>query len=36
MAIEIIVPRLGWSMDEGIFSQWLVQDGDMVHEGDAL
>jgi len=36
MAIEIVVPRLGWSMDEGTFSQWLKQDGDIVDEGDAL
>ena len=26
MAIEIIVPRLGWSMDEGTFSEWLVKE----------
>jgi pyruvate dehydrogenase E2 component (dihydrolipoamide acetyltransferase) len=36
MAIEITIPRLGWSMDEGTFSQWLKQDGDDVQEGDAL
>ena len=36
MAIDIIVPRLGWSMDEGIFGQWLKQEGDLVNEGDAL
>ena len=23
MPIEITVPRLGWSMEEGIFSAWL-------------
>jgi len=36
MAIEITVPRLGWSMDEGTFGQWLKQDRDLVREGDAL
>lgn len=36
MAIEITVPRLGWSMDEGTFGQWLKQDGEFVREGDAL
>lgn len=36
MAIEITVPRLGWSMEEGVFSQWLKRDGDAVREGDAL
>ena len=36
MAIEIVVPRLGWSMDEGTFSEWLKQDGDWVDAGDML
>ena len=36
MAIEIVVPRLGWSMDEGVFGQWLKQEGEMVQEGDSL
>jgi len=36
MAIEITIPRLGWSMEEGVFSQWLKRDGDTVREGDAL
>ena len=27
MAIEIKIPRLGWSMDEGIFAGWLKHDG---------
>ena len=36
MAIEIVVPRLGWSMDEGTFSEWLVKEGDFVHKGDML
>ena len=36
MPIEIIVPRLGWSMDEGTFSRWLKQDGELVREGDEL
>ena len=36
MAIEILVPRLGWSMDEGIFSKWLKEEGELVQEGDAL
>ncbi len=36
MAIEILVPRLGWSMDEGTFSKWLKQEGELVQEGDAL
>ena len=36
MAVEIIVPRLGWSMDEGVFSEWLKEDGQAVQEGDLL
>jgi pyruvate dehydrogenase E2 component (dihydrolipoamide acetyltransferase) len=34
--IEITVPRLGWSMEEGTFSEWLKQDGDWVDQGDML
>ena len=36
MAIEIIVPRLGWSMEEGTFSGWLKEDGERIQPGDAL
>ncbi|MBU4366190.1 MAG: E3 binding domain-containing protein [Kiritimatiellae bacterium] len=36
MAIEIIVPKLGWSMDEGTFVEWLKKDGDEVKPGDLL
>lgn len=36
MAIEIVVPRLGWSMDEGTLTQWLKRDGDYVRKGDML
>ena len=36
MAIEIIVPRLGWSMEEGAFVAWLKKDGEFVRAGDAL
>jgi pyruvate dehydrogenase E2 component (dihydrolipoamide acetyltransferase) len=36
MAIEITIPRLGWSMDEGIFVGWLKQDGESVRAGDPL
>lgn len=36
MAIEIIVPKLGWSMDEGTFIEWLKKDGDAVKPGDLL
>ena len=36
MAIEIVVPRLGWSMDEGTFVEWLKQDGENVEAGEML
>jgi pyruvate dehydrogenase E2 component (dihydrolipoamide acetyltransferase) len=36
MPIEIIVPRLGWSMEEGAFVAWLKKDGEFVHSGEAL
>ena len=36
MPIEIIVPRLGWSMEEGAFVAWLKKDGESVKAGDPL
>ncbi len=36
MAIEITVPRLGWSMEEAIFSSWLKAHGEMIRAGDLL
>jgi len=36
MPIKITVPRLGWSMEEGTFSEWLKRDGDRVVAGDLL
>ena len=36
MAQEIIIPRLGWSMEEGTFVAWLKIEGDFVKRGDAL
>ena len=36
MTIRITVPRLGWSMEEGTFSEWLKHDGDSVAAGDLL
>lgn len=36
MAIEITVPRLGWSMEEAIFSSWLKTHGEMIRSGDLL
>src|ERR1700685_2776261 len=36
MAIEIKVPRLGWSMEEGTFIEWLKHDGQPVRAGEPL
>lgn len=36
MAIEITVPRLGWSSEEGVFSGWLKQAGERVVSGEPL
>jgi len=36
MPIDIVVPRLGWSMEEGAFVAWLQADGAFVRAGDPL
>lgn len=36
MSIEITVPRLGWSMEEGTFLEWLVAEGATVRKGQPL
>jgi pyruvate dehydrogenase E2 component (dihydrolipoamide acetyltransferase) len=36
MAIPLLIPRLGWNMEEGIFQGWLKHDGDAVRAGEAL
>jgi pyruvate dehydrogenase E2 component (dihydrolipoamide acetyltransferase) len=36
MPVEIVVPRLGWNMDEGVFVGWLKADGDAVAPGEPL
>lgn len=32
----ITVPRLGWSMEEGVFGQWLKAPGDYVRAGEMV
>ena len=36
MAIEITIPRLGWSMDEGVFGEWLKNDGEYIEAGEPI
>ncbi|MBA3871063.1 MAG: 2-oxo acid dehydrogenase subunit E2 [Anaerolineae bacterium] len=36
MAIEIVMPRLGWTMEEGTLVEWLKQDGEAIHAGEIM
>lgn len=36
MATEVIMPKLGATMEEGTIVSWLFQAGDVVEEGDAI
>lgn len=36
MPKEITVPRLGWSMEEGVFAEWLKAPGDDVRAGEMV
>jgi pyruvate/2-oxoglutarate dehydrogenase complex dihydrolipoamide acyltransferase (E2) component len=36
MSTEILLPKLGFSMDEGTIAEWLVADGAEVKEGQPL
>jgi pyruvate dehydrogenase E2 component (dihydrolipoamide acetyltransferase) len=36
MAHEIVMPRLGWSTEEGTLIEWLKKDGDTVRTGDLV
>lgn len=36
MAVEVVMPRLGWTMEEGTLVEWLKHDGDPVQSGDIL
>ncbi len=36
MANEMVMPRLGWTMETGQVVQWLKHDGDTVKAGDIL
>ena len=36
MPVEIIIPRLGWSMEEGNFIGWLKKDGEPIRIGEPL
>jgi pyruvate/2-oxoglutarate dehydrogenase complex dihydrolipoamide acyltransferase (E2) component len=36
MPHEILMPRLGWSTEEGTLIEWLKKDGDPVRTGDVV
>ena len=36
MAVEIVMPRFGWTMEEGLLAEWTKHDGDTVQVGDVL
>ncbi|MFM8436330.1 MAG: dihydrolipoamide acetyltransferase family protein [Planctomycetia bacterium] len=36
MAADVTIPRLGWSMEEGVFAGWLKEPGAAVRPGDPL
>jgi pyruvate/2-oxoglutarate dehydrogenase complex dihydrolipoamide acyltransferase (E2) component len=36
VATEILLPKLGFSMDEGQVAEWLAKEGEKVTEGQPL
>jgi pyruvate dehydrogenase E2 component (dihydrolipoamide acetyltransferase) len=36
VAVEVVMPRLGWTMETGAVAEWLKHDGDTVQVGDIL
>src|SRR5438105_4323874 len=36
MAAEIVMPRFGWTMEEGLLAEWTKQDGEPVKAGEVL
>ena len=36
MAVEIVMPRLGWTMEEGTLVEWLKKPGETVQAGEVL
>ena len=36
MATEVVMPRLGWTMEVGRVVEWLKSDGDQVEAGDLI
>jgi pyruvate/2-oxoglutarate dehydrogenase complex dihydrolipoamide acyltransferase (E2) component len=36
MSIQVVLPKIGFSMSEGVLSEWLVADGAEVAEGQVI
>ena len=36
MAVEVLLPKIGFSMNEGTIVEWLAEDGSHVTEGQPL
>lgn len=36
MATKVLLPKIGFSMNEATLSEWMVQDGAVVTEGQPL
>jgi pyruvate/2-oxoglutarate dehydrogenase complex dihydrolipoamide acyltransferase (E2) component len=36
MAFSVTIPKIGFSMNEGILAEWLAEDGSQVTEGQPL
>ncbi|MBB4615452.1 biotin/lipoyl-binding protein [Novosphingobium sp. ERN07] len=36
MSTEILLPKIGFSMNEGVLAEWMVADGDQVTEGQPI
>jgi pyruvate/2-oxoglutarate dehydrogenase complex dihydrolipoamide acyltransferase (E2) component len=36
MATQVLLPKIGFSMEEGVLTRWLAADGAQVKEGEPL
>jgi pyruvate/2-oxoglutarate dehydrogenase complex dihydrolipoamide acyltransferase (E2) component len=36
MSTEVLLPKIGFSMNEGVLTRWLVEDGATVTQGQPL
>ncbi len=36
MAVDVLLPKMGFSMNEGTLAEWLVDNGAQVSEGQPL